>query len=90
MQIAQVLGSYTLGAADLLRRAMGKKKPEEMAKQKKIFLDGAKENKLDTKKAEAVFDQMEKFAEYGFNKSHSAAYALYCLSDCLSQGALPG
>lgn len=76
MQIAQVLGNYTLGGADLLRRAMGKKKPEEMAKQKKIFLDGAKANKLDTKKAEAVFDLMEKFAEYGFNKSHSAAYAL--------------
>ncbi len=75
MQIAQVLGNYSLGGADLLRRAMGKKKPEEMAKQKKIFLDGAKENKLETKKAEAVFDQMEKFAEYGFNKSHSAAYA---------------
>jgi DNA polymerase-3 subunit alpha len=75
MQIAQVLGNYTLGGADLLRRAMGKKKSEEMATQKKIFLDGAKEGKLDTKKAEAVFDQMEKFAEYGFNKSHSAAYA---------------
>jgi DNA polymerase-3 subunit alpha len=75
MQIAQVLGNYSLGGADLLRRAMGKKKPEEMAQQKKIFLDGAKENKLETKKAETVFDQMEKFAEYGFNKSHSAAYA---------------
>ncbi|MDT8440572.1 MAG: DNA polymerase III subunit alpha [Desulfuromonadales bacterium] len=76
MQIAQVLGGYTLGGADLLRRAMGKKKPEEMAKQKKIFLEGAAKNKLDAKKAAAVFDQMEKFAEYGFNKSHSAAYAL--------------
>jgi DNA polymerase-3 subunit alpha len=75
MQIAQTLGNYTLGGADLLRRAMGKKKPEEMAKQKKIFLDGAKSNRLDAKKAEQVFDQMEKFAEYGFNKSHSAAYA---------------
>ncbi|MDH3997963.1 MAG: DNA polymerase III subunit alpha, partial [Desulfuromonadales bacterium] len=75
MQIAQALGNYTLGGADLLRRAMGKKKAEEMAKQKKLFLNGAKENKLDTKKAEAVFDLMEKFAEYGFNKSHSAAYA---------------
>jgi DNA polymerase-3 subunit alpha len=75
MQIAQVLGNYSLGGADLLRRAMGKKKPEEMAKQKKIFLDGSKTNKLNVKKSEAVFDQMEKFAEYGFNKSHSAAYA---------------
>ncbi len=76
MQIAQVLGGYSLGGADLLRRAMGKKKPEEMAKQKEIFLDGAKKNKLEPKKAEAVFDLMAKFAEYGFNKSHSAAYAL--------------
>ncbi|MEA3362660.1 MAG: DNA polymerase III subunit alpha [Thermodesulfobacteriota bacterium] len=76
MLIAQVLASYSLGSADLLRRAMGKKKPEEMAKQKKIFLAGAAENKLNLKKAEAVFDLMEKFAAYGFNKSHSAAYAL--------------
>ncbi len=76
MLIAQVLGGYSLGGADLLRRAMGKKKAEEMAKQKEIFLAGAKENKLDLKKAEGVFDLMEKFAAYGFNKSHSAAYAL--------------
>ena len=76
MLIAQVLANYSLGTADLLRRAMGKKKPEEMAKQKKIFLAGAAENKLNLKKAEAVFDLMEKFAAYGFNKSHSAAYAL--------------
>lgn len=76
MLIAQVLGNYSLGSADLLRRAMGKKKPEEMAKQKQIFLKGAQDNQLDLKKAEAVFDLMEKFAAYGFNKSHSAAYAL--------------
>ena len=76
MLIAQVLARYSLGGADLLRRAMGKKKAEEMAKQKEIFLKGAKENKLDLKKAEGVFDLMEKFAAYGFNKSHSAAYAL--------------
>ncbi len=76
MLIAQVLARYSLGGADLLRRAMGKKKPEEMAKQKEIFMVGAKENQLDLKKAEAVFDLMEKFAAYGFNKSHSAAYAL--------------
>ncbi len=76
MLIAQVLGNYSLGGADLLRRAMGKKKAEEMAKQKEIFLKGAKENKLDLKKAEGVFDLMEMFAAYGFNKSHSAAYAL--------------
>ncbi|PLX86836.1 MAG: DNA polymerase III subunit alpha [Desulfuromonas sp.] len=79
MQIAQVLGGYSLGGADLLRRAMGKKKPEEMAKQKKIFMQGAAENKLNAKKAEDVFDLMAKFAEYGFNKSHSAAYALIAL-----------
>lgn len=76
MLIAQVLGSYSLGGADLLRRAMGKKKPEEMAKEREKFLKGAKENKLDEKKAGAVFDLMEMFAAYGFNKSHSAAYAL--------------
>jgi len=76
MLIAQTLANYSLGAADLLRRAMGKKKAEEMAKQKKIFLAGAAENKLNLKKAEAVFDLMEMFAAYGFNKSHSAAYAL--------------
>ncbi len=76
MLIAQVLANYSLGGADLLRRAMGKKKAEEMAKQKEIFLKGAKENNLDPKKAEGVFDLMEKFAAYGFNKSHSAAYAL--------------
>jgi DNA polymerase-3 subunit alpha len=76
MLIAQVLANYSLGGADLLRRAMGKKKAEEMDKQKKIFLAGADENKLNLKKAEAVFDLMAKFAAYGFNKSHSAAYAL--------------
>ncbi|MCD6526598.1 MAG: DNA polymerase III subunit alpha [Desulfuromonas sp.] len=76
MLIAQVLANYSLGGADLLRRAMGKKKASEMEKQKTLFLAGAKENKLDAKKAEAVFDLMAMFAAYGFNKSHSAAYAL--------------
>jgi DNA polymerase-3 subunit alpha len=76
MTIAQVIGGYTLGAADLLRRAMGKKKPEEMAKQRAIFLAGAGERGLAGSKAEILFDQMEKFAGYGFNKSHSAAYSL--------------
>ncbi len=76
MQIAQVLAGYTLGGADLLRRAMGKKKPEEMAKQRTIFTQGAKERGVDEKTATAIFDLMEKFAEYGFNKSHSAAYAV--------------
>ncbi len=76
MQIAQVLACYTLGQADLLRRAMGKKKPEEMAKQRQIFLDGAVAREVDKDTAGSIFDLMEKFAGYGFNKSHSAAYAL--------------
>ncbi len=76
MQIAQVLANYTLGGADLLRRAMGKKKPEEMAKQRDIFLKGATERGVDKDLANYIFDLMEKFAGYGFNKSHSAAYAL--------------
>ncbi|MDO9466696.1 MAG: DNA polymerase III subunit alpha, partial [Thiobacillus sp.] len=76
MLVAQILAGYSLGAADMLRRAMGKKKPEEMAKQREIFLAGAARRGADTKVAERLFDLMEKFAEYGFNKSHSAAYAL--------------
>ena len=76
MQIAQVLANYTLGGADMLRRAMGKKKPQEMQKQREIFLAGAANNNIDAKQAESIFDLMEKFADYGFNKSHSAAYAL--------------
>ena len=76
MTIAQVIGGYTLGGADLLRRAMGKKKAEEMAQQREVFLKGATERGLAEKKATLLFDQMEKFAGYGFNKSHSAAYAL--------------
>jgi DNA polymerase III subunit alpha len=74
MQIAQVLGGYSLGGADLLRRAMGKKKPEEMAKQKQIFLDGARAKEVDPKIADQVFELMAFFAGYGFNRSHSAAY----------------
>jgi DNA polymerase III subunit alpha len=76
MQIAQVLAGYTLGGADLLRRAMGKKKPEEMAKQGEIFRKGAVELGVEEDTATYIFDLMEKFAGYGFNKSHSAAYAL--------------
>ncbi|MDH5659530.1 MAG: DNA polymerase III subunit alpha, partial [Gammaproteobacteria bacterium] len=76
MQIAQVLANYSLGAADLLRRAMGKKKPEEMAKQREIFTKGAVARDVEEKTATYIFDLMEKFAGYGFNKSHSAAYAL--------------
>jgi DNA polymerase-3 subunit alpha len=76
MQIAQVIGGYTLGGADLLRRAMGKKKPEEMAKHRDTFTSGAEAGGLARAKASQLFDQMEKFAGYGFNKSHAAAYAL--------------
>ncbi len=76
MRIAQELAGYSLGQADLLRRAMGKKKAAEMAKQREIFLQGAKKNRVPANKAEHIFDLMAKFAEYGFNKSHSAAYAL--------------
>jgi DNA polymerase-3 subunit alpha len=76
MQIAQVLSGYSLGGADLLRRAMGKKKPEEMAQQRSVFVSGASERGCDAGRASEIFDLIEKFAGYGFNKSHSAAYAL--------------
>ncbi len=76
MQMAQLVGAYSLGAADLLRRAMGKKKPEEMAQQRSIFRAGAARNGLTEARADELFDLMEKFAGYGFNKSHAAAYAL--------------
>jgi DNA polymerase-3 subunit alpha len=76
MQIAQILAGYTLGGADLLRRAMGKKKPEEMAKQRSVFVSGAVARGVREAQATRIFDLMEKFAGYGFNKSHSAAYAL--------------
>ncbi len=76
MQISSLLAGYTLGEADLLRRAMGKKKADEMASQKVRFLKGAADLKIPLPKAEKIFDLMAKFAEYGFNKSHSAAYAL--------------
>jgi DNA polymerase-3 subunit alpha len=76
MQIAQVMAGYTLGGADMLRRAMGKKKPEEMAKQRGGFIEGCKTNNIDPDLAGNIFDLVEKFAGYGFNKSHSAAYGL--------------
>nr|HET7569335.1 DNA polymerase III subunit alpha [Gammaproteobacteria bacterium] len=76
MQAAQVLAGYTLGGADLLRRAMGKKKPEEMAKQRSVFVEGATANGIEPALAAEIFDLIEKFAGYGFNKSHSAAYAV--------------
>ncbi|MFM9991848.1 MAG: DNA polymerase III subunit alpha [Burkholderiaceae bacterium] len=76
MQTAQILGGYTLGGADLLRRAMGKKKPEEMAEHRNIFREGAAKQNIGANKADEIFDLMEKFAGYGFNKSHAAAYSL--------------
>src|SRR5690554_1804271 len=76
MQIAQVMAGYTLGGADMLRRAMGKKKPEEMAKQRGGFIEGCAKNGIDAELAGNIFDLVEKFAGYGFNKSHSAAYGL--------------
>ncbi|MEY3953538.1 MAG: hypothetical protein RLZZ397_418 [Pseudomonadota bacterium] len=76
MQVAQVMAGYSLGGADMLRRAMGKKKPEEMAKQRQIFREGAATKGINEAKADEVFDLMEKFAGYGFNKSHAAAYSL--------------
>ncbi len=76
MQISQIIGGYTLGGADMLRRAMGKKKPEEMAKHRETIADGARKKGYDPALAEQLFDLMTKFAEYGFNKSHTAAYAV--------------
>jgi DNA polymerase-3 subunit alpha len=76
MQMAQIIGGYSLGGADMLRRAMGKKKAEEMAEHREIFRKGAGERGLTPEKADEIFDLMEKFAGYGFNKSHAAAYAL--------------
>jgi DNA polymerase-3 subunit alpha len=76
MQTAQILGGYSLGGADMLRRAMGKKKAEEMAEHRAIFRAGAAKNNIDEAKADEIFDLMEKFAGYGFNKSHAAAYSL--------------
>src|SRR5690606_29193502 len=77
MQVAQQLGGYSLGAADLLRRAMGKKKVDEMMKHRAIFKEGAKKHhNIDEETADIIFDDMMKFAEYGFNRSHSAAYSV--------------
>ncbi len=76
MQLARTLAGYSLGDADLLRRAMGKKNPQEMAKQRSLFIEGAAKQKINQKLAAEIFDQMETFARYGFNRSHSAAYAM--------------
>jgi DNA polymerase III subunit alpha len=89
MQIAQVMGGLSLGGADLLRRAMGKKKAEEMAKQRSLFLEGAQKQGIDTKLASGVFDLMEKFAQYGFNKSHSAAYGLITIHTAYLKAHFP-
>jgi len=89
MQVAQVIGGYTLGGADLLRRAMGKKKPEEMAKHRGIFAEGAAKNGIPADKANEIFDLMEKFAGYGFNKSHAAAYALLAVQTAWMKAHYP-
>jgi DNA polymerase-3 subunit alpha len=89
MQVAQVIGGYTLGGADLLRRAMGKKKPEEMAKHRGIFAEGAAKNGIPPEKANEIFDLMEKFAGYGFNKSHAAAYALLAVQTAWMKAHYP-
>ncbi len=90
MQIAQVLAGYTLGGADLLRRAMGKKKAEEMAEQREIFVKGATERGVADRTATHIFDLMEKFAGYGFNKSHSAAYAVLSYQTAYLKAHYPG
>ena len=91
MQTAQMLGGYSLGGADMLRRAMGKKKPEEMAKQRDDLPRRRGRARASTQtKADEIFDLMEKFAGYGFNKSHAAAYCAAGLPHGLAQGALPG
>ncbi|MGM0536675.1 MAG: DNA polymerase III subunit alpha [Pseudomonadota bacterium] len=90
MQIAQVMAGYSLGQADMLRRAMGKKKPEEMAKQRAGFLEGCAANDIDADLAGNIFDLVEKFAGYGFNKSHSAAYALVSYQTAWLKAHYPG
>ena len=89
MQIAQVLAGYTLGGADLLRRAMGKKKPQEMAEQREVFVTGATERGVAQPTATRIFDLMEKFAGYGFNKSHSAAYAMLAYQTAFLKANFP-
>jgi len=89
MRIANKLANFTMGQADILRKAMGKKMPEEMEKLKKNFIQGAKNNKIPEKKAEKIFDLMAFFAEYGFNKSHSAAYALIAYQTAYLKTHLP-
>lgn len=89
MQAAQLMAGYSLGKADILRRAMGKKKPEEMEKQRKVFIEGAQTKGIEQKKAEEVFNVMEKFAEYGFNRSHAAAYALLAYKSAYLKAHFP-
>ncbi len=90
MQAAQIMASYSLGAADILRRAMGKKKPEEMAKQKSVFIAGAMKNGVTETNAAEVFSIMEGFASYGFNRSHSAAYSVVAFQTAYLKANYPG
>ena len=89
MQTAQIMGGYSLGQADLLRRAMGKKKMEEMKRQREIFRKGAAEKGVDAKKADEIFDVMERFAAYGFNRSHSAAYSIVAFQTAFLKAHYP-
>ena len=88
MAIANKVAGFSLGQADILRRAMGKKKPEEMEKLRVKFLEGAQQKKIAEKKAEKLYELIQKFAGYGFNKSHAAAYAVVCYQTGVSEGAL--
>ncbi len=90
MQIAQILSGYSLGEADMLRRAMGKKIKAEMDQQRARFVDGAMERGLDKAKADEIFDLLAKFADYGFNKSHAAAYALVAYQTAWCKANYPG
>ncbi|MGC4072317.1 MAG: hypothetical protein QM760_07340 [Nibricoccus sp.] len=91
MECARVIGGYTLGGADMLRRAMGKKDVEGMAKERIKFVEGANRlHKISEKQANEIFDLLNKFAQYGFNKSHSAAYAVISLPDRVPESQLPG
>ncbi len=90
MQIAQVLSGYTLGGADMLRRAMGKKKPEEMAKQRSVFAEGAEKNGINAELAMKIFDLVEKFAGYGFNKIALCGLCFGVISNVMAESALSG
>ena len=90
MQLAQKLGGYSLGEADLMRRAMGKKNREEMARHEEKFIDGAVERNIKREKAQQIFSLMAQFADYGFNRSHSVAYAYLAFQTAYLKAHYPG